>query len=209
MKSMKQNKSRNSNKKVQGLALLEILIAIGILGIISAGVATLASRTFEEQNVNAISKGIIDASLSIKKGYQRASAYPDAKDMEELVEASLVSRESATNPITNDLHRYIGGFSKNASSGVNDAFAITIDNLESSVCIKLLSGVLPENAAYIEVIDSEVAPSVSSFDVDTSESIFKSMRGYADGTATLDADDPTTYVVACSHPTNTIIYGSY
>ncbi|MDE1239407.1 prepilin-type N-terminal cleavage/methylation domain-containing protein, partial [Vibrio aestuarianus] len=58
MKSIKARNSRNSNKKIRGLALLEILIAIGILGIISAGVATLASRTFEEQNASLINKSV-------------------------------------------------------------------------------------------------------------------------------------------------------
>lgn len=206
---MKARNSFNGNKKVRGLALLEILIAIGILGIISAGVATLASRTFEEQNVNAISKGVVDASLSIKKGYQRASAYPASRSMSVLVDSSLVSKESATNPITNSLHRYFGGLAKNASSGVNDAFAIGIDNLEPSVCVKLLSGVLPENAAFIEVVNDGDLPSVTNFDVAPSGTIFKTMQGYADGSSVLDANDPTTYLTACANPTNTIIYGAY
>lgn len=70
MKSIKARNSRNSNKKIRGLALLEILIAIGILGIISAGVATLASRTFEEQNASLINKSVTDLSMSLKKSFQ-------------------------------------------------------------------------------------------------------------------------------------------
>ena len=208
MKSIKARHSRNSNKKIRGLALLEILIAIGILGIISAGVATLASRTFEEQNVNAISKGVVDVGLSIKKGYQRASGYPDAKSMSVFVNSSLVSEESATNPITNNLYEYIGGLNKNAASGVNDAFAIVVDGLEPSVCVKLLGGVLPENAAYIEVVDSGTGMTGLTFDVVPGGPVFKTMQGYTTG-AVVDAEDPTTYVNACNNAINAIIYGYY
>ncbi|MDE1310420.1 prepilin-type N-terminal cleavage/methylation domain-containing protein [Vibrio aestuarianus] len=208
MKSIKARNSRNSNKKIQGLALLEILIAIGILGIISAGVATLASRTFEEQNVNAISKGVVDAGLSIKKGYQRASAYPVAKSMSVFVDSSLVSKESSTNPVTNNLYGYIGGLSKNAGSGVNDAFAIVVEGLEPSVCVKLLGGVLPENAAYIEVVDSGNGMTGATFDVVPGGAVFKTMQGYATGSP-VDAEDPTTYTNACTHASNAIIYGYY
>lgn len=208
MKSVKARNSRSSNKKIRGLALLEILIAIGILGIISAGVATLASRTFEEQNVNAISKGVVDVGLSIKKGYQRASAYPATKSMSVFVDSSLVSKDSATNPITNKLYEYIGGLSKNAGSGVNDAFAIAVEGLEPSVCVKLLGGVLPENAAYIEVVDSGASMTGVTFDVTPAGAIFKTMQGYATGSP-VDAEDPTTYVNACTHASNAIIYGYY
>ena len=103
MKSIKARNSRNSNKKIRGLALLEILIAIGILGIISAGVATLASRTFEEQNASLINKSVTDLSMSLKKAFSRAGRYSGTEnDFVGLIAAGAISENSVTNPITND-----------------------------------------------------------------------------------------------------------
>ncbi|NGZ12752.1 hypothetical protein HGG78_03055 [Vibrio aestuarianus] len=205
MKSMKQRNSRN-NKKVRGLALLEILIAIGILGIISAGVATLASRTFEEQNVSLINKSVTDLSMSLKKAFSRAGRYSGTQtDFDALIAAGAISENSATNPITNDFYGYTP-VPKYPSAVSGSAFVLTIGGLSDSLCKKIATGSLVTDASYFEIVDtvSAQAPGDLTGTADMAAGLIKTLDGLAP-----DANDPLQYATLCVGGDNTIIYGTY
>jgi toxin co-regulated pilin len=211
------NRNYRSHKKEQGLALLEILIAIGILGIIAAGVATLASRTFEEQNANSINKQITDLSLSLKKAFQRSGGYKIVPDSEttlnKLIATSAISIDSVRNPVTNNYYQFIptkkysGGGTSN-----NDAFVLVIDGLSNSLCRKLATGSMFQDATYLEIATGGSSFSNGNFDQAVSASVIKSLQGYANGTSgggSLNIDDPLTYDALCTNGSNAIFYGSY
>ncbi|CAH8216406.1 prepilin-type N-terminal cleavage/methylation domain-containing protein [Vibrio aestuarianus] len=207
MKSIKTRNSRSSNKKIRGLALLEILIAIGILGIISAGVATLASRTFEEQNASLINKSVTDLSLSLKKAFSRVGRYSGSQaDFGELIAAGAISENSATNPIINAYYGYTT-IPKYSGAASGSAFVITISGLSNTLCKKIVTGPLVSDASYFAA-SLKAAPTIPShFDVPADlakDGIIKTLQGL-DGSA----NDPTSYSVMCEQGDNTILYGTY
>ncbi|CAH8191045.1 conserved hypothetical protein [Vibrio aestuarianus] len=203
MKSMKQRNSRN-NKKVRGLALLEILIAIGILGIISAGVATLASRTFEEQNTSLVNKSVADLSISLKKAFSRSGGYSDAPDtLTKLIEAGAVAAESARNPMSNSNYGYTS-IQKLPTAASGSAFVITIEGLPDTLCRKIATGPLLQDAAYLEVADASGTPPANLDQVALFPGVLKSLQGTAP-----EANDPLEYSSLCTNGDNTIFYGAY
>lgn len=207
MKSIKARNSRNSNKKIRGLALLEILIAIGILGIISAGVATLASRTFEEQNASLINKSVTDLSMSLKKAFSRAGRYSGTEnDFVGLIAAGAISENSVTNPITNAYYGYTP-IEKYAGAVSGSAFVITITGLSKTLCKKIVTGPLVTDASYFAASLGTAPTLPTHFDEApalATSGIIKTLRGL-DSTA----NDPLSYNVVCEQGNNTIFYGTY
>ncbi|MDE1331081.1 prepilin-type N-terminal cleavage/methylation domain-containing protein [Vibrio aestuarianus] len=206
MKSIKTRNSRSSNKKIRGLALLEILIAIGILGIISAGVATLASRTFEEQNASLINKSVTDLSMSLKKAFSRAGRYSGTQaDFGALIAAGAISENSATNPITNAVYGYTP-VQKYPGAVSGSAFVLTISGLSDSLCKKIATGALVTDASYFALVDTAaaVAPADFSGTPDISTGLIKTLEGLDP-----DANDPLQYATLCNDGDNTILYGTY
>ncbi|MDE1240608.1 prepilin-type N-terminal cleavage/methylation domain-containing protein [Vibrio aestuarianus] len=204
MKDIQNRNRRNSNKKVRGLALLEILIAIGILGIISAGVATLASRTFEEQNASLVNKSVADLSISIKKAFSRAGGYSDDADaLQKLVNAGAVAAESARNPMSNSNYGY-DAIKKLPTAASGSAFVIQIDGLPDTLCRKIATGPLLQDAAYLSIA---AAGSTGPDDFNATPSfpaILKTLNGTAPET-----NDPLQYNTLCTNGDNTIFYGAY
>ncbi|MDE1334796.1 prepilin-type N-terminal cleavage/methylation domain-containing protein [Vibrio aestuarianus] len=207
MKDIHNRNRLNSNKKVRGLALLEILIAIGILGIISAGVATLASRTFEEQNASLINKSVTDLSMSLKKAFSRAGQYSgDQDDFDALIAAGAISENSATNPITNAFYGY-APIAKYDGAVSGSAFVITINGLSKTLCKKIVTGPLVTDASYFaaSLLSAPTAP--AHFDVDAdleSNGVIKTLRGLDS-----EANNPIAYEDVCEQGDNTILYGTY
>lgn len=203
MKSMKQRNSRN-NKKVRGLALLEILIAIGILGIISAGVATLASRTFEEQNTSLVNKSVADLSISLKKAFSRSGGYSnDIDTLTKLIAAGAVAAESARNPMSNSNYGYTS-IQKLPNAASGSAFVITIEGLPDTLCRKIATGPLLQDAAYLGVTAANGTPPTTLDATVAFPSIIKSLQGTAPET-----NDPLEYSTLCANGDNTIFYGAY
>lgn len=207
MKSIKARNSHNSNKKIRGLALLEILIAIGILGIISAGVATLASRTFEEQNASLINKSVTDLSMSLKKAFSRAGRYSGTQaDFDALIAAGAISENSATNPITNAYYGY-APIAKYNGAVSGSAFVITITGLSKTLCKKIVTGPLVTDASYFAASLNAAPTAPSHFDVApdlTATGIIKTLQGLDS-----NANDPISYNIMCEQGDNTILYGTY
>ncbi|MDE1233433.1 type IV pilus major pilin [Vibrio aestuarianus] len=207
MKSIKTRNSRSSNKKIRGLALLEILIAIGILGIISAGVATLASRTFEEQNASLINKSVTDLSMSLKKAFSRAGRYSGTEaNFGDLIAAGAISENSATNPITNAYYEYTP-IPKYSGAVSGSAFVITINGLSKTLCKKIVTGPLVSDASYFAASLDKAPTAPAHFDVAAdlaTSGIIKTLQGL-DG----NANNPISYNVMCEQGDNTIFYGTY
>ncbi|MDE1262747.1 prepilin-type N-terminal cleavage/methylation domain-containing protein [Vibrio aestuarianus] len=204
MKDIQNRNRRNSNKKVRGLALLEILIAIGILGIISAGVATLASRTFEEQNASLVNKSVADLSISIKKAFSRSGGYSNATNvLDTLVAAGAVAAESARNPMSNSNYGY-AAIQKLPSAASGSAFVITIEGLPDTLCRKIATGPLLQDAAYLEVAAANATVPTDLDETLNFPLVLKSLQGTDSKT-----NDPLEYATLCTNGDNTIFYGAY
>ncbi|NRD72902.1 hypothetical protein HQQ94_06545 [Shewanella sp. VB17] len=207
------------------MALLEILIAIGILGIIAAGVATLASRTFEEQNVNDINDSVVDLSVSLKDAYRRSGGYylsgSSDETLDTLIDTSAISIDSVRNPVTGAYYDFFPTKKDGAGATANnDAFVLTIDGLSDSLCRKLVTGSMFQDATYLEIAAGGSTTATTSFNVAPSVTVVKTLQGYMSGPvtppgggaptgSTLDMDNPLTYDLLCTNGSNAILFGSY
>lgn len=165
---------RFHKKKTAGLALLELLIAIGILGIIAAGVATLASRTFAEKNMTQVSKGVSDIMLGVQKAFNRSALYPAGKPdmLDSLVTNGVFDKETATNPINAETYGFV-----TLKRGATDhkAFGVVISGLDSAQCRQIATGALLQESKFLAVLDNATLPTDGAFDVEAA----------ADGTSVL------------------------
>ena len=207
----KTRKNFHGHKKARGVALLEILIAIGILGLIAAGVATLASRTFEAQSANDINEDLTDMAISIQNGFKRTATYTATTDntVEALSDANVIADSAAINPETSDFYGFFPA--ARTATSTDDAFVITVDALSPSLCTTLVTGGLLEDAEYVEVTIGGTAPTAVDFSVTntfttgTPSGIIKTTT---DGVSEL-MSDPLEAFQVCENPSNMITAGYY
>ncbi|MEZ2757351.1 type II secretion system protein [Providencia vermicola] len=60
------------------MTLLEIIIVLGIIGTIAAGVVVLAQRAFDSRAISDVVSNTNTVRVAMKDAYQRAAGYPNA-----------------------------------------------------------------------------------------------------------------------------------
>ena len=148
MKHFKNIQRTSAHKKTAGLALLEILIAIGILGIIAAGVALLATRTFAAQKIGKLEDNVLDTGLTIVKTFSprlTSDGYgtDETKDLVgSIVAGGIIDEQTAKNQITGVRLKGYGAASE--AGGARDTVAMVISGLNRDECVKVITGSLAE-----------------------------------------------------------------
>ena len=61
---------KSMKKSTKGLALIELIIALGILGAITAAVVTLASRSIQANNLNTLIRNVTDLTIGMKQTFR-------------------------------------------------------------------------------------------------------------------------------------------
>ncbi|MDA6156015.1 type II secretion system protein, partial [Escherichia coli] len=64
-------------RKQRGMSLLEVIIVLGIIGTIAAGVVILAQRAFDSRAVTDLVTNTNTVRVAMKDAYQRDGVYPD------------------------------------------------------------------------------------------------------------------------------------
>lgn len=86
-------------KKQKGVTLLEIIIVLGIIGIIAAGVVILAQRAFTAQDISDVIENTNSVRVSMAEAYKDESTYPSSTfDVTSLTKATIAT-SSADAPI--------------------------------------------------------------------------------------------------------------
>lgn len=145
MSTLKNFSGAVANKKRQaGLALLEMIIAIGILGVISAAVVMLSTKAFSSMNVKDTVAGISALDSAIKNTYR---AQGNFAEIHEAFDKKILDRKLAKNPFGGEF------VIKSVKIDVNDsnsqkAFSIKVAGLTSEQCQQVVQSV-GDSFAYV------------------------------------------------------------
>ncbi|MEX6315374.1 prepilin-type N-terminal cleavage/methylation domain-containing protein [Providencia manganoxydans] len=88
-------KALHTAKNQRGMTLLEIIIVLGIVGTIAAGVVVLAQRAFDSRAISEVVNNTNTLRVAMKDAYQRAPGYPVSKGTSG--DYDIVSIKDATN----------------------------------------------------------------------------------------------------------------
>lgn len=147
-------------KKQRGMTLLEIIIVLGIIGTIAAGVVILAQRAFDSRAISEMVSNTNTVRIALKDAYQRTGVYPPANNAQvlgytaddikdstasttaiaRLVQLGKVSVDEARNGISND-YLNIGGAITSAAAPTDKGFVIEINGLDQTQCRSIISQV--------------------------------------------------------------------
>ncbi|EIY5290874.1 type II secretion system protein, partial [Salmonella enterica] len=147
-------------KKQRGMTLLEIIIVLGIIGTIAAGVVILAQRAFDSRAISDLVSNTNTVRIAVKDAYQREGNYPEADTGEvlaynantikdsaasktitaRLVQLGKISVDEARNSISND-YLNIGGAITSPGSTTDKGFVIEINGLDQTQCRSIISQV--------------------------------------------------------------------
>lgn len=214
-------------KKQKGVTLLEIIIVLGIIGIIAAGVVVLAQRAFTTQDLTDASDHTNTVRVAMTEGYRDAAEYPDAVSLVGVVKSELTSATSKTGPLPTLIKmgklsagEVFNGFSNDPfevgpaklSSGTNvknKGFYVVVNGLETEECRNFISQV-GASWDYVEVKEAgagELAVGVGAvldMTAAPSDTVLKSTTG-----EDLSAEHITdAKVCAFAGPNNAVVLGS-
>lgn len=74
-RAIKKLKQIDERKDQRGMTLLEIIIVLGIIGTIAAGVVILAQRAFDSRAISEIVSNTNTVRIAVKDAYQRSGSY--------------------------------------------------------------------------------------------------------------------------------------
>ncbi|EEM7380176.1 type IV pilus major pilin [Salmonella enterica] len=186
-------------KKQRGMTLLEIIIVLGIIGTIAAGVVILAQRAFDAKAMTDLTTNINTVRTAMKDAYGTTGIYPlpagtataalndetlndsavgGATPIGRLVALGKVSRDEARNNISNDFIS-VGGADISAQ-GVQKGYFIEINGLNQQQCrnILLQAG---NSFDYVQTTDDAAAGTYSVND--TSVHLYTALSGVTAATA--------------------------
>ncbi|EFF0732774.1 TPA: type IV pilus major pilin [Escherichia coli] len=208
-------------RKQRGMSLLEVIIVLGIIGTIAAGVVVLAQRAFDSRTVTELVSNTNTVRVAMKDAYQRDGEYPAYSSpldltadnikkgnapIAQLVRLGKLTADEGRNNISGDFMG-IGG-ARTSTADVLKGFAIELNGLSQEQCRSIL-GQVGNNWEYVEVGTS---PSGSYSDslqsgvdmtAEAGNSILRSLGN--NGQETLTADK---ILQTCNSTINSIILGS-
>ncbi|MDA5313193.1 type IV pilus major pilin [Vibrio cholerae] len=217
-------------KKQRGMTLLEVIIVLGIIGTIAAGVVVLAQRAFDSRTISEVVQATNTIRVAVKDAYSTSGAYPDYKSplnlnndtiltsdagaTSTLVKLGKVSVSEMRNKISGDFYGIGAGKTSNGQTKGNmKGYVIEVNGLTSEQCRSVISQV-GNNWDYVKVSNAAAGAYTIT---DAGEDMTVDVRGEgntsvlrslgANGTTNIT---PEKIVSVCTQPgaQNSIILGS-
>lgn len=179
-------------KKQRGMTLLEIIIVLGIIGTIAAGVVILAQRAYDSKAMTDLTTNINTIRTAMKDAYGSTGIYPlpagtstaslndqtitetagQQVPIGKLVALGKLSTDEAKNNISNDF--ISAGSGDISAAAVRKGFFIEINGLSQQQCrnILLQTG---NSFDYVEVTDN--APAGAYHYDATSVNLYRALSG--------------------------------
>ncbi|WP_097430212.1 type IV pilus major pilin [Escherichia coli] len=151
-------------RKQRGMSLLEVIIVLGIIGTIAAGVVVLAQRAFDSRTVTELVSNTNTVRVAMKDAYQRDGAYPSyvaplditADNIKEknapiakLVQLGKLTADEGRNNISGDFIGIAGAKTSDESEALK-GFVIELNGLSQEQCRSIL-GQVGNNWEYVAV----------------------------------------------------------
>ncbi|ELI0358401.1 type IV pilus major pilin [Vibrio cholerae] len=188
----------------EGMTLLEVIIVLGIMGVVSAGVVTLAQRAIDSQNMTKAAQNLNTIQVAMTQTYRSLGSYPSTADANAagrltsgLVSLGKISADEAKNPFTGT-NMNIFAFNRNAAA--QKAFAIAVDGLTKAQCKSLVTSV-GEMFPYIVVKEGAAVENADLKDFETEAPVGNTGKGVIKSIATgvnLNLTDVTHVENLCS-----------
>lgn len=86
-------------KKQRGMTLLEIIIVLGIIGVIAAGVVILAQRAYDNKAMTDLANNANTIRVAMKDAYGQIGQYPTSQTIDTLAMTPANYRDHTTAPI--------------------------------------------------------------------------------------------------------------
>ncbi|EGJ5261599.1 type IV pilus major pilin [Salmonella enterica subsp. enterica serovar Typhimurium] len=161
-------------KKQRGMTLLEIIIVLGIIGTIAAGVVILAQRAYDSKAMTDLTTNVNTIRTAMKDAYGSTGIYPlpagtataqlndqtingtagQATPIGKLIALGKLSQDEAKNNISNDF--ISAGAGNISANGVQKGYFLEINGLNQQQCrnVLLQAG---NSFDYVEVTDNAPA----------------------------------------------------
>ncbi|EEW7592622.1 type IV pilus major pilin [Escherichia coli] len=153
-------------RKQRGMSLLEVIIVLGIIGTIAAGVVILAQRAFDSRAITELVTNTNTVRVAMKDAFQRDGVYPayasplsltgdtikttpDKIAAAQLVKLGKITADEVRNNISGDFIG-IGGAITTSGSKVLKGFAMELNGLSQEQCRSIL-GQVGNNWEYVGV----------------------------------------------------------
>ncbi|HAT8012169.1 type IV pilus major pilin [Citrobacter rodentium NBRC 105723 = DSM 16636] len=215
-------------KKQRGVTLLEIIIVLGIIGVIAAGVVILAQRAFTAQDLSAVQDDLTSVRTAMNEAYKDQAEYPaqtdsiltlskstigdttvsNASPIATLVRLGKISADEAFNGFSNDAFQ-IANAQTDSSSSQKKGFVVMVNGLASEECRNLISQ-MGNQWDYVEAVNTNAAagsePTITGkdFSVGKSGAILKTLTSGEIAPADIVADG----VCDGQGSVNGVIFGS-
>lgn len=222
-------------KKQRGMTLLEIIIVLGIIGTIAAGVVILAQRAFDTKAMTDLANNANTVRTAVKDAYGPSGNYPkaDTANTIAMTTSNYTSADSLKAPVgklialgklsVDEAQNSISGNFISIGPGKigakdNAGYFIELNGLSAQQCRGLLNQ-MANNWDFVEVLDDAPA---ASYGATTSVQLDAAATAIAEGTASptgifrsLDSTtgaailSPDQVVMVCSdNNSNGLILGS-
>ncbi|HDZ3771160.1 TPA: type IV pilus major pilin [Vibrio cholerae] len=188
----------------EGMTLLEVIIVLGIMGVVSAGVVTLAQRAIDSQNMTKAAQNLNTIQVAMTQTYRSLGSYPATADANAagrltsgLVSLGKISADEAKNPFTGT---NMNIFAFNRNTAAQKAFAIAVDGLTKAQCKSLVTSV-GEMFPYIVVKEGAAVENADLKDFETEAPVGNTGKGVIKSIATgvnLNLTDVTHVENLCS-----------
>ncbi|EOX3337840.1 TPA: type IV pilus major pilin [Vibrio cholerae] len=164
-------------KKQRGMTLLEVIIVLGIIGTIAAGVVVLAQRAFDSRTVSELVQNTNTLRVAAKEVFARDGVYPlEATNAtsgtllnnnttgmtSKLARMGKIGVNEARNGISGDIIHMVGASLTTAVPGKDvpaKGFALELVGLNESQCRAIL-GQVANQWDYVEVATGAAGASV-------------------------------------------------